>query len=449
MKEQFRKYATLNVPRYTSYPTAPHFKDSISPGDYAGALAALPAGMPLSLYIHVPFCRSMCHYCGCHTKVVRKADPIHAYALTLKQEVDLLRGHLGPGRRITHLHWGGGTPSMLAAPDFKMISEAVAEAFEAGEGSEHAIELDPRTVDDTLVAMLVDAGINRVSLGVQDFTPHVQEAIGRVQPYDEVRDVVARLRAADLEAINFDLMYGLPDQSVADLRRTIDQAAALKPARIALFGYAHVPWFKKHQRLIDEAALPGAVARFGMAEQATDYLAEVGYARIGFDHFALPDDHLAGAARDGALHRNFQGYTTDAAPALLGLGASSIGRLPEMYIQNALDIGGWRRAIEAGELPVVRGKRVSGDDLFRAEIIERLMCDMEADVAEIAVRHGRSTDALAASRARVEDLSRDGLVWIDGWHVKMAGQARALVRVVAAAFDSYFVPEQSGHSAAV
>ncbi|MDP3547555.1 MAG: oxygen-independent coproporphyrinogen III oxidase, partial [Phreatobacter sp.] len=401
--------AERSVPRYTSYPTAPHFGPAVNGATYRDWLGQLSPETSLSLYLHVPFCQTMCSYCGCHTKVTRKVEPIDAYRRHLEAEIDLIAG-LTPARRVRHIHWGGGTPTMLGEAGLASVSERLALRFGIGRDAEHAIELDPRQVDDSLAATLARVGVNRASLGVQDLNPHVQEAIGRVQPYDLVVAAVEALHRAGIDALSFDLMYGLPHQSLEDLLRTIDLAVALKPGRISLFGYAHVPWFKTHQRLIDEAALPDAAERFRQANAARDALVAHGYEAIGLDHFALPSDSMARMARDQTLKRNFQGYTTDDAEALLGFGASAIGRLPQGFVQNAPDIGGYQRAIDAGEPATVRGLALSLEDRVRGDAIERLMCDFAADLEAVARRHGVPNDFFDADLARLQPLEHEGLV---------------------------------------
>jgi oxygen-independent coproporphyrinogen-3 oxidase len=291
-------------------------------------------------------------------------------------------------------------------------------------------------------------GVNRASLGVQDFAPHVQEAIGRPQPFEQVAKTVEWLRAAGIDKINMDLMYGLPRQKLADVRQSAHLAASLAPARLALFGYAHVPWFKTHQKVIDEATLPGVAERLAQAQAAAQTLEAEGFVAIGLDHFARPDDELAVAQREGRLHRNFQGYTTDSADALIGLGASSIGRLPQGYAQNAVDMGGYSRAVNAGRLPIVKGLALSKDDRLRAQIIERLMCDLAVDLDQFA----RTADAetrFADEIARLGELQTAGILKIDGHRITITPAGRPFVRLAAAAFDAYLPQNKSRHSLAV
>lgn len=431
------------VPRYTSYPTAPHFSPQIGADAYGAWLDALPEAATLSLYLHVPFCQSMCWYCGCHTKVVKRRDPIETYARRMAEEVKIVAARAGK-RKVVHIHWGGGTPSMLGAEHIRRITEQMKDAFDFSIIKEHAIELDPRQVTAALAQTLGEIGVNRVSLGVQDFSPHVQQAIGRVQPFAEVEQAVAYLRAAGIDDINLDLMYGLPKQSLADVQETARLAALLKPKRLALFGYAHVPWFKTHQKLIETSDLPGPAERLEQAETACKALEKEGFVAIGLDHFALPDDELAIAQREGRLHRNFQGYTTDEADALIGLGASSIGRLPQGFVQNAPDMHGWARAVDAGRLSVVKGVTFSDDDLLRAGIIERLMCDFALDLDALA-----PGVAFDAELARLAELDDQGLIRIDGRKITVLPEGRAFVRLAAAAFDAYLPRQTARHSMAV
>ena len=338
------------VPRYTSYPTAPNFTSAVDADVYRSWLAGLSEDASLSLYLHVPYCRELCLYCGCHTKATRKQKPIDAYAKRLADEIAIVARHTGR-RKVTHLHWGGGTPSILGTDLLTIIADEIRRRFDLAAVREHAIELDPRHLTRPLAQALRDIGVNRASLGVQDFSPQVQRAVGRIQPFDMVKNAVAMLREFGIDKINLDLMYGLPNQTVRDVRQTASLAHELKPQRVAVFGYAHVPWFRPQQRLIDKSELPSAQERLAQAEAAHETLVQFGYQPIGLDHYARPDDQLAPAASAGRLHRNFQGYTVDDADALLGLGASSISRLPQGFAQNAPDVGNYSRAIAAGNLP--------------------------------------------------------------------------------------------------
>jgi oxygen-independent coproporphyrinogen-3 oxidase len=433
--------AERNVPRYTSYPTAPHFTASVGPDTYSDWLSALPSDARVSLYIHVPFCVELCHYCGCNTRAVRKREPIDAYAERLLEEIALLSRV--SARKLTHLHWGGGTPSILGPAWLETIASILASRFDLSELKEHAIELDPRRIDRSLVRALKTIGVNRASLGVQDVSPHVQQAIGRIQPFEMVERAAGWLRDAGIVNLNVDLMYGLPAQTVRDVARSAELAASLGAQRMALFGYAHVPWFKPHQRLIDETALAGAAARLEQAQVAAETLTSFGYQTIGLDHFALPDDELAVAARERRLHRNFQGYTTDEADALIGLGASAIGKLPQGFVQNAPDLGGYSRAMQAGRFATVKGLALSDDDRRRAAIIERLMCDLKVDL------DSTGGNGFPEEIASLHELADDGLLTIDGRRIAITERGRPYVRIAAAVFDTYLAASRGRHSVAV
>jgi oxygen-independent coproporphyrinogen-3 oxidase len=431
-----------NVPRYTSYPSAPHFTAAVGPDTYRHWLSALPAGSAVSLYIHVPFCTELCYYCGCNTRAVRKREPVDAYAERLIEEIALI-GDLN-GARLTHLHWGGGTPSILGPEWLETVAGKLASHLDISGLKEHAIELDPRRLDQPLVRTLKAIGVNRASLGMQDASPHVQHAIGRVQPFELVERAANWLRDAGIENLNLDLMYGLPKQTARDAARSAELAASLRPRRLALFGYAHVPWFKTHMRLIDDASLPNAAERLEQARVAAETLASFGYQPVGLDHFALPDDELSVAAREGRLHRNFQGYTADDANALIGLGASAIGKLPQGFVQNAPDLAGYARAIGAGHFATVKGLALSDDDRLRAAIIERLMCDLAVDLNQFG-----GPERFGSELATLHKLAALGLLVIDGARVTVTDAGRPYIRIAAAAFDSYLTASPKRHSVAV
>ncbi|MCB1508341.1 MAG: oxygen-independent coproporphyrinogen III oxidase [Hyphomicrobiaceae bacterium] len=449
MVQNADRYATLAVPRYTSYPTAPHFTGAIGPDTARRWLSEIAPGTPLSLYLHIPFCRSMCAYCGCHTKVTRSDEPIVDYARHLALEIALVSGLMAEGQTVSAIHWGGGTPSLVPPESLRMLRRRLDMSFAMAPDMEHAMELDPRTVEDGLADVLAEIGINRASLGVQDIDPTVQEAIGRPQPLEVVAEAAGALRRAGITAINMDLMYGLPLQGIAEVVRSVEAVADLGATRVALFGYAHVPWFKKHQRLIDEAALPGTQERQEQVDAAGERLRALGYEPIGFDHFALPDDPMAVAAREGTLKRNFQGYTTDDAPALIGLGASSIGKLPQGYLQNAPEPRAWKRSIISGEPATLRGHAFIGDDRARADAIEALLTGFAADLGAVARAHGLAPTHFDADLQGLDDLVADGLAERDGRRVTIPLEARPFARIVAARFDSYLKASEARHSVAV
>ena len=444
-----QKYATRQVPRYTSYPTAPHFSDAVGPDEYGDWLSRLNPDEAVSLYLHVPFCRKVCWYCGCNMKLASRYDPIADYADSLLTELDLVTDCL-PGRmRISHLHWGGGTPTSLEPDDLARIMDRVGEAFDFQPQAEVAIEADPRTLSTDMIARIGELGFNRASFGVQEFDLQVQTAINRVQPPEMVRRAVNGLREAGVANINFDLIYGLPHQTVETLLQTIQLCETMAPDRIALFGYAHVPWKSARQRMLPEDALPGSEERAAQAKAAANALADIGYQVIGLDHFARTGDSMAVAARAGTLRRNFQGYTTDTAAALLGLGATSIGRTPSGYVQNISETGAWARAIAAGQLPIARGIGFGQDDRMLGEVIEEIMCQGRADLAAIGERHGYPPNWYTPHLAELGEMARDGLVGVDGATVTLTDVGRQYSRIIAAVFDAYLPHQVARHSLAV
>ena len=449
MSDRLNKYRSARLPRYTSYPTAPHFSDKVDGTTYAAWLSDWPGNEPASLYLHVPFCHQLCWYCGCHTTVTQRPERIADYAALLRQEVSLIGAHLPIAPPLTHLHFGGGTPTILAPEDFTALMREARRVFDFQDDAEIAMEIDPRSLSDAMIAAMAGQGVNRVSLGVQDFTPAVQEAVNRVQPYEVVEDSVARLRAAGAEQISFDLMYGLPKQTVEDLCRSLELAVSLSPDRISLFGYAHVPWMKKHQQMIQEADLPDVETRRQQNEAGSRHLKTLGFVQIGMDHFARPDDPMALAAARGELGRNFQGYTTDKAPALLGLGASAIGYLPQGYVQNHADIANYRRDILAGRLPTQRGIALCQDDRLRRDLIMQVMCAERVEVAAICADHDQPLEALADAFDGLGALSDDGLVEWDGRTLSLTDEGQAFRRSVAACFDAFLGRGSARHSVAV
>jgi oxygen-independent coproporphyrinogen-3 oxidase len=435
-------YASANLPRYTSYPTAPHF----TPLDEAalrGWLAETGPTDTLSLYVHVPFCASLCWYCGCHTAVTRSAARIARYGAALAEEARLLGAVLPAHGGVAALHLGGGTPTTLGPEGLIALGAALRQSFPFQQNAEIAAELDPRTLDTRMIDALAGMGLTRASLGVQDISPKVQRLIGRVQPAEQVAVAVERLRAAGIGGINMDLIYGLPGQGVAEVEASARFAAENGADRVAVFGYAHVPWMKSHQKAIRLEDLPDANLRMAQAEAAARVLTDVGYVAIGLDHFARPEDAMARAATSGRLRRNFQGYTTDEAPVLLGLGASAIGRCRTGFFQNNADERGWLAAVEAGRLPIARGRGFTAEDLIRACIIERIMCDEALDLALVP------PEILASARPKLAALIADGLVAEGDGRLAMTAKGARFLRHLAACFDAYLAPATARHSAAV
>jgi oxygen-independent coproporphyrinogen-3 oxidase len=439
----------LRVPRYTSYPTAPHFHPGIGPDEYGGWLSGLDPQEELSLYLHIAYCAEMCWFCGCHTKITRKYAPVAAYMDALLGEIALVAERLPTRMTARHVHFGGGSPTILSPEDFVRTIDILREKFIIKPDAEIAVELDPRTADEVYVKAMAQAGVTRASIGVQDFDPKVQEAINRIQPYDVTANVIGWLRSHGVPEINMDLVYGLPYQSVDGLLDTIDKAHGFQPRRIALFGYAHVPWMKKHQRLIPEAALPDTDTRWEQYERGTARLEELGYVKVGLDHFAAPDDPLAVALKEKRLHRNFQGYTTDTADTLIGFGASGIGSLPQGYVANVGEIHVYQRDIAAGRLTTARGIAIDDDDRLRRDIIMRLMCDLAIDLDAVCAEHGADSAQFDEALAGLAPMQEDGLAVIDGRRITMTDEGRTLVRATAAAFDRYLKKGEQRHSKAV
>ncbi len=441
------KYGDARLPRYTSYPTAPKFSNEITAADYAGWIKGIGAGTT-SLYLHIPFCRSMCWYCGCHTTITEKDQPILDYLDILKREIGMVSSHSGDALDVREIHFGGGTPTIIEPAEFVGLMSLLRRNYRIHAEANVSVEIDPRTLTLEMAAALSEGGVTRASLGVQSFDPVVQKAINRIQSEETTAATVEVLRRNGIGGINFDLIYGLPYQTVTSCRDTVEAAIAMRPERFAVFGYAHIPSFKKHQRLIDENTLPNAQARHEQAEAIADALVSAGYRRIGLDHFALPEDELAIAADNGSLRRNFQGYTTDNCHALLGFGASSIGRVADGYVQNEVPPGSYARKVSSGELPTAKGYKLTREDRVRANVIERLMCDFGADIPAIAAAHGFSPEYLLGSNGRLHDMARDGLISLEDGVIRLDGAYRFLVRTVAATFDSYLADSQRTFSKA-
>jgi oxygen-independent coproporphyrinogen-3 oxidase len=442
------KYGEARLPRYTSYPTAPGFSPAVGAGTYADWLSAILPGTEASLYLHIPFCRSMCWYCGCHTTITQRDEPILDYIDMLRREIDLVSDRAANRLKIRHVHFGGGTPTIMRPEEFRDLVGLLRARFDFARQPEIAVEIDPRTLSREMATALGETGVTRASLGVQSFDPVVQKAINRIQTQEQTAEAVIRLRKAGVGGINFDLIYGLPHQTVASCIDTAKAAIRMHPDRFAVFGYAHIPTFKKHQKLIDEKALPDAAMRIEQAEAIAETLASAGYIRIGLDHYALPEDDLAIAAAGGRLRRNFQGYTTDTCKTLIGFGASSIGRTAHGYIQNEVPPGLYAQRIASGRLATAKGYRLTAEDRLRADIIERLMCDFRVDVTTIAAWHGFDAAPFLKGNARLEELEKDDAIEIRDGIVSVRQNHRFIIRAVAAAFDAYLDQSTRKHSKA-
>lgn len=442
--ELIRRYATP-VPRYTSYPTANHFSNSVGIEQYKSWLGELPPGKTVSSYVHIPFCQEMCWYCGCSTKAVHRYEPISEYLRPLMAEVANVASFLPDQLKVAHVHWGGGSPNMLSATDIGKLADHIRTHLNLVPGAEFAVEVDPRGITDERVRALAEAGVNRVSIGVQDFNWDVQKAINRAQSFELTHGVIDKFRKHGVTAVNVDLVYGLPHQTRRTVEETIRKVIELAPDRIAIFGYAHLPSRIKHQRLIDEAALPNAVERLGQSNRLARILAAEGYVRIGIDHFARAHDPLA----SGPVNRNFQGYTTDTADTLLGFGASAIGSLSQGYVQNAVPVAHYTQLIDECGLATIRGAALTEDDRARRYAIERLMCDFELSVSELEQRFGAAAQPIIEEATTLVDADTDNLIERTDAGFAVTTHGRPFVRTIASCFDRYLDASKGLHSLSV
>ncbi len=437
------------APRYTSYPTAPHFTDDVGPDAVSRWLGELPEE-PASLYLHVPFCDTLCWFCACRTQGATKRAPVTRYLEFLEAEIAHVARLLPRRQKIAHMHWGGGSPTVLAPEEIARLAQVVRDAFDLTDDAEIAVEIDPRDMTEARLDAFAAMGLNRASIGVQDFDPKVQIAINRMQGWEMTRDVIEGLRARGVKGVNVDALYGLPYQTTESLRRTLEQLIGLAPDRVALYGYAHVPWMARRQRAIPEEALPGAAERLAQADLAARLLTDAGYVPVGIDHFARPGDGLARAQASGGLRRNFQGYTDDPHPTLIGLGASAISRLPQGFCQNAPATADYQNRVEAGTLPVIKGRALTLDDRVRADAIERLMCDFRFDGEALRARYGDFAAPCLADAADLLAGPMGARVAPDGaGGFSIPPQERIWTRLIASAFDAYFEDGAVRHSRVV
>ena len=427
-------------PRYTSYPTAPEWSDAFGPGEYAQHLARADAqGGPLSIYVHLPFCREMCRFCGCNVVATHDRTRADAYLDLLEQEVALVAAKLPTRRTVTQLHWGGGTPTFLDERQLTRCHEIIARHFQFADDAEKAIEIDPAITTRSQIETLGKLGFNRISMGVQDFDAKVQEVVGRIQGYAETADLVQAARDNGFQGVNLDLIYGLPYQSPGTWKSTLEQILRIHPDRMAVFGFAYVPWSKPHQRLLPQEALPKTEQRVELFLQAVEAFTSAGYRLIGLDHFALESDELARAQDDGYLYRNFQGYTVRPAPDTVAFGMTSISDIGGAYAQNTHKLKDWGDHVARGIIPVERGASMSEDDVLRRFTINRVMCLLRLDLREVTEKFGPAARAAieASLRAGVAELQEDGLVTFDGEVLQVEPLGQLLVRNVAMLFDAY------------
>lgn len=435
------------VPRYTSYPTAPHFKPGLDSDMVAGWMAELPADQPISLYVHVPFCRHLCWFCACRTQGTATASPVAAYVQTLKAELAMLKQRLPEGIEIGHLHWGGGTPTLLEADMIADLAKAIRDTAPLTRNAEFSVEIDPNEIDEARLDALAAAGMNRASIGVQDFDPEIQATIGREQSYEVTLRAVEGLRSKGIRSLNADILFGLPHQTPEKIADSVQQLLSLSPDRVALFGYAHVPWMARRQNMIPTDALPSPEERLELFNVARELFMWDDYVEIGIDHFAKRGDGLAVAQATGHLRRNFQGYTDDKHQTLIGVGASAISRFPQGYAQNAPSTSAYQGRIRDGQLAAARGHAFVGDDLLRGRIIEALMCDFRVNRAELADTFDLTQSAWDQMVAGVERAFPE-MVQGNSDNLRILPEGQPLTRMIARHFDAYEM-EANGHSSAV
>jgi oxygen-independent coproporphyrinogen-3 oxidase len=436
-------------PRYTSYPTADRFVEAFGANELATALAQRRTGpaalaLPLSLYVHVPFCESLCYYCACNKIITKKHERGTAYLRSLAREVDLYAAQIGTGQTVTQLHLGGGSPTFLSDGELSELVAMLRRSFNLAPGGEHSIEIDPRTVDAGRLNHLAELGFNRISYGVQDFDPDVQVAVHRVQPFEQVAQLMDAARTVGFDSINVDLIYGLPRQTPQSFARTLDRVVQIRPDRVALYGYAHLPDRFKPQRRIHSADMPGGADKLAMLSQALEAFERAGYTYIGMDHFALPHDALAVAKRQGRLHRNFQGYSTQPDCDLIGLGVSAIGRIGASYSQNAKTLEEYEDYLDHGRLPVARGLALSRDDLARRAVIMALMCQGHVVFESIELAWLLEfREYFEAELEQLRDHEAMGLVQVDESGIQVTATGWYVVRAIAMVFDRYFQADRN------
>ncbi len=437
----------LSGPRYTSYPTALQFHDRYTRRDYDQSVAKVDAQAPLSIYVHVPFCATLCYYCACNKIITKDQRKSVTYVDYLKREIALHAKALGNQHVVSQMHWGGGTPTFLTHAEMAAVFDCLRQhfQFESREKGEFAIEIDPRAIQDDSLKFLGKLGFNRVSLGVQDFDERVQKAVNRIQPYEVTEKAVKQARENGFGSINIDLIYGLPYQTEESFRHTLNKVLELQPERLSIFNYAHLPSHFKPQQSIPSYALPSAEEKLRIMEYSVGFLTRSGYVHIGMDHFAKPDDELAVAQRNGQLHRNFQGYSTHAECELLSLGVSAISELGDSYCQNYRDLDQYYDALDRNELPIWRGLRCSADDELRRDIIMQLICHFHADFAVIEKRHNiQFKKVFARELERLQEFVDDGLVVVHEDGIEVTPLGRLLIRNICTVFDRYLADMAEG-----
>lgn len=435
------------VPRYTSYPTAPQFSSELRGNTLTSWIQQIRPNSEVSLYLHVPFCRRLCWFCACRTQGTSSDAPVLAYIDSLRMELELLRAILPDGVRLSRLHWGGGTPTLMPAAQMRELAALVFDIAPMAEGGEFSVEIDPNEIDAARLDALADAGMNRASIGVQDFDPEIQKIIGRDQSFEITKQTVDGLRARGIVSLNADILYGLPHQTPKRISDSVQKLLSLNPDRVALYGYAHVPWMARRQQMIPSETLPRPEERLELFDTARRLFMWDGYDEIGIDHFARPHDSMARATAAGTLRRNFQGYTDDTSPVLIGLGASSISRFPQGYAQNAPATADWKKSVHAGQFATARGHVFTPADLWRGRAIEALMCDFAINRAALVERLGADPVELDQLFDRVA-LKYGAFVKRTSAGLQIPAEGRPLTRMIATMFDEYAMAK-AGHSSAV
>ena len=449
ISESLIRQYDVSGPRYTSYPTADRFVEAFTAQDYIQALEQRRSGasalaLPLSLYVHIPFCESLCYYCACNKIITKHHDRATAYINYLKREVDLHIQHMGAGQTVSQLHFGGGSPTFLSDDELREVMGMLRRNFNLTPNGEYSIEIDPRTIDNQRLDALAEMGFNRLSFGVQDFEPAVQKAVHRIQPAEQVFDLVHAARARGFESINVDLIYGLPEQTPESVDRTMALISELKPDRIALYAYAHLPERFKPQRRISSTEIPTAASKVTMLSRSMAALMAAGYVYIGMDHFALPDDSLAVAKRQGRLHRNFQGYSTQPDCDMIGLGVSSIGKVGPTYSQNAKTLEEYYDFLDQGRFPIVKGLALSKDDLLRRSVIMALMCQGRLSFESIELAYLINFKEYFAREMEIlKGQVEEGLVELDDSGIQVTSKGWFFVRAVAMVFDRYLQTDRT------
>ncbi len=434
-----------SVPRYTSYPTTPNFNDKINNDTYESWLKKLDKNKKISLYIHIPFCSSLCYFCGCHTSAVNKYKPIENYVSLLLSEIEILSEKLESKFDISHIHFGGGTPSILKGAELWLIMQSIKKKFNILKNCKIAMEIDPRFFEQNLTIILNDCGFDRISIGVQDFSQNVQTLINRKQSFEITNETVKHLRENNISNINIDLIYGLPKQTVQTFADTLEKISILRPERISAFGYAYVPWMKKQQRLIKDKPLNNE-DRLKFYRLASNYFLSNGYKAFGIDHYAEKSSSIIQNLKNRKLQRNFQGYTEDDAEVLIGIGASSISSLPDGYVQNIAKIADYIKTLKKNKLPISRGYRLKTEDKMYSIVIKELMCYLNVDLKQVSKKFSKDINLFSTNIKKLKPFIDTGYLDFQNFTLSIKPEARPLVRIICSVFDQYFEPKTNRYS---